>query len=223
MQPKKGEEDDGSELYTDNKGTVLGICGKNYSIIAADTRASLGYEILSRNTSKLTSFDNSIVLGSSGMISDRIALSKELNTEVETYQFDNQQAMGSHEFAQILSNFLYFKRFFPYYTFNILAGFDHSNETKGGVLYNYDAIGSYQKCAAYCTGSGKELGTSVLDAYVKATDSLYTDLSKEEAFEIVKKAFFAIAERDINTGDNVEVYIIEEHQTNKESFKIRDD
>tara|TARA_B110000503_G_C7063481_1_gene377711 strand:- start:455 stop:625 length:171 start_codon:yes stop_codon:yes gene_type:complete len=50
-----------------------------------------------------------------------------------------------------ISNTLYGKRFFPYYTFNLLAGLD---ENGNGILYGYDAIGSFDKIYYGCQGSG---------------------------------------------------------------------
>ena len=39
--------------YVDNGGTVLGIAGYDFCLIASDTRLSEGYIIRSRNTSRI--------------------------------------------------------------------------------------------------------------------------------------------------------------------------
>ena len=41
------------EPYADNGGTVVGIAGRDYAIIAADTRLSENYMIRSRNVTKI--------------------------------------------------------------------------------------------------------------------------------------------------------------------------
>ena len=52
--------------------------------------------------------------------------------------------------ANLLSRTLYSRRFFPYYTFNLLAGLD---ENDNGVVFGYDAIGSYDKMQYGVQGS----------------------------------------------------------------------
>ena len=41
------------ERYADNGGTVVGISGRDWVVLASDTRLSDGYVIKSRNVSKL--------------------------------------------------------------------------------------------------------------------------------------------------------------------------
>lgn len=59
----------GFSPYDFNGGTVAAVAGPDYCVVACDTRLSSGYEILSRNTSKIHSFGTG-VLASSGSKND---------------------------------------------------------------------------------------------------------------------------------------------------------
>lgn len=64
------------------------------------------------------------VVASAGMQADRQALHKMLHSRHVTFQFNHRKPMSVNAVAQLLSTTLYYKRFFPYYTFNLCAGLD---------------------------------------------------------------------------------------------------
>eukprot|EP00240_Pyramimonas_obovata_P012520 CAMPEP_0118934762 /NCGR_PEP_ID=MMETSP1169-20130426/14084_1 /TAXON_ID=36882 /ORGANISM="Pyramimonas obovata, Strain CCMP722" /LENGTH=238 /DNA_ID=CAMNT_0006877699 /DNA_START=191 /DNA_END=907 /DNA_ORIENTATION=+ len=198
--------------YDNNGGTCVAIAGENYCIIAADTRMSTGYSILTREMSKVMKLNDKVLLASAGFNADAKTLQKMLQTRQVMYQHNHNKPMSCPAMAQLLSNTLYYKRFFPYYTFNILGGLD--NEGKGAV-YTYDAIGSYERTGYSCQGSGQALIMPILDNQLKAISPLVmpltggaTPLTEEEAIDLVKDCFATAGERDIYTGDTVEIFVV---------------
>ena len=216
--PKRaGEEEE--EFYEDNGGTVLGICGKNFCLVAADTRASHSYEILSRTSSKVLTLSPKLVLAAGGMAGDRQALFRRMNFDFRSFKNETEEEMTAETFSQHLSNSLYKRRFFPYYAFCVLAALENDR----GVLYNYDAVGSFQECATYCTGSGSKMGCAVLDAYSGSLGCTSTKLTKEEAVEVAKEAFLAMTERDIYTGDLLQICVLTKDGLEKTEMHLSND
>merc|ERR1719409_2450438 len=103
------------------------------------------------------------------MKADAITLHRLLKARIVTYEHKHRKQPSLEAVAQMLSTMLYYKRFFPYYTFNVLAGVD----SKGvGGVYVYDAIGSHERVPYAANGSGGHQVTSVLDCSVGKTNQL---------------------------------------------------
>ena len=66
------------------------------------------------------------LMASAGFKADAKTLQKTLLTRQVMYQHNHNKVMSCPAMAQLLSNTLYYKRFFPYYTFNICAGLDEN-------------------------------------------------------------------------------------------------
>jgi 20S proteasome subunit beta 6 len=102
-------------------------------------------------------------LATAGMKSDYSVLHKKLQIALDVYKYRNNKEMTLAACAQYLSNMLYQRRFFPIYSFCLLGGL---NETGEGVVYSYDAIGSFKEVRVASVGSGGELSEPLLDSYI---------------------------------------------------------
>jgi len=199
--------------YENNGGTVAAISGDGFCVIAADTRLSIGFAILSRNCPRGLKLTNQSVIVTSGMNSDQVTLFKVLQARLTDYQQQHHKSMSTTAIAQMLSNTLYSRRFMPYYTFNILGGIDEKG--MGGVCH-YDAIGNMERSEYGSSGSGTALVQPLLDNQVGRGDKGVSSgrpkdappVTKDEAVRILKDAFTSCGERDIYTGDWVDFFVI---------------
>jgi len=213
--------------YENNGGTCVAVAGADYCVVAADTRLSVGYSILSRDHSKVAQLADKCVLASSGFQGDIKALQKNLAAKELVYEHNHNKKMSCPAMAQLLSNTLYYKRFFPYYAFNVLGGLDSQGK---GCVFTYDAVGSYERTGYSAQGTGAALMMPVLDNQLKSPSPLLlpardavTPLSESEAVDLVKDVFASATERDIYTGDRLEIVVINSSGTYREYIELRKD
>merc|ERR1712139_378056 len=126
--------------------------------------------------------------------------------------------MSCSAIAQMLSSTLYYRRFFPYYTYNMVAGVD--NEGKGCV-FSYDPVGSYQRETYRACGSASAIIQPLLDnqiGYKNQSNVDPTPLTRDRARTMVRDIFAAASERDIYTGDEVEISLIDAKGIEQQRF-----
>lgn len=208
--------------YTDNGGTCLAVAGDDYAVVVADTRLSTGYSIHTRKSSKVTQLTEKCCIASCGMKADAITLHRLLKTRIVMYEHHHRRQPSVTAIAQMLSTVLYGRRFFPYYTFNVVAGVD--DEGKGAV-YHYDAIGSFERVPYTTSGSGSSLVMSVLDNKIAKTNQLIQGaaLSKVDIIELCKDVISSVGERDIYTGDDAEIFTVDASGISKQDFELKKD
>merc|ERR1719510_1109685 len=191
--------------YADNGGTCLAVSGTDekhggFAVLAADTRLSTGYRIHTRKCCKVTQLTDKCVISSCGMKSDAITLHRHLKARIVMYEHKHRRQPNVVAIAQMLSTVLYYKRMFPYYTFNVLAGVD--DEGKGAV-YHYDAIGNFERVPYSTSGSGSSLVMGVLDCQIgQLNQEIKSEmLSMPKVIELAQDVMSSVGERDIYTGD----------------------
>jgi len=222
--PREQVQQRGFSPYTNNGGTTLGVAGKDFVVIAADTRMSTGYSIHTRNYTKVCKLTSKCVIASSGMAADIDALHKVLLHKMKTYRQHHGREPNTIACARVLSNTLYYKRFFPYYTFNVLAGLDSNGM---GCCFSYDAIGTLERVQYASSGTGHELVQSLLDNQIGWKDQrsfrAIENLTKEIAIDLVKDALTSCGERDIYTGDSADICIITSDGIEVVKFALKED
>jgi 20S proteasome subunit beta 6 len=171
-------------------------------------------------------------VGSVGCQADCEQLKRVVRADLRAAQYFGELTASStaspDHISVVLSQILYSRRGFPFYSFCVLAGMSYDK----GQVYVYDAIGSYEQVAAACTGTGKELMQPILDRKFKAVKtkvaaveaSLSVPLQRtvsnipatqvdcetpEEAVKILLAAYRSVSEREIGVGDHVIFYTVQ--------------
>jgi len=104
-----------------------------------------------------------------------------------------------------------------------VAGID--SEGKGAV-FTYDAVGSFERVEYAAQGSGQKLIIPLLDDLVgrrNRTDKKTVPLTVAEAIELCKESFVTAGERDMYTGDAIEIFAITAAGVTQERFELKRD
>jgi 20S proteasome subunit beta 6 len=139
------------------------------------------------------------------MYADIIELQRNLKARIEIYRSTHKRDPDLEAVAQMLGIVLYMRRFFPYYAFNLLAG---QKQDGTFTCYGYDAVGSWDEALYGAQGTGTQLVTPVLDNIINRKIKEGVDLTEQDAIGLVKETMNATANRDIYTGDKVEIMIM---------------
>jgi len=211
--------------YSDEGGTSLGIAGDDFVVVGSDTRLSLrGFAVMTRQGEKLHVLNSKIVLGTAGFYGDILQLVKVLETRMKVYKFNFHSDMSVDSAAEMLSRNLYYKRFFPFYVANLLAGIDSNGK---GALYTYDPVGTIEKVGFTVQGASTHMIDPFLDNQVGWNNQPTQTLPKmtcERAQAIVRDAFRSAAERDTTTGDSLRlITIVKDKPPVEEIVQLRKD
>lgn len=191
--------------------TVVAIKTKDGVVIASDKRVSCGYLVYSKEGEKIIKITDNIVIAAAGVYADLQFLAKILSANLKLKELRSGKKVTAREAAYFLSAMMYARRLLPYLVEVIVAGKDNG----GFGIYTLDPAGSIiEEKKFIATGSGMMFALGILEAEYKE------DLSLEEAKELARKAIYTAIQRDMASGDGIEIVSITDEGIERELIKL---
>ena len=180
--------------------TTVAIKCKDGVVLGADTRVTAGYYIAHKHGKKIHMITPYIAITIAGVVADAQAIINIMRYNVSLYEIRLGKRMNAKSAARLLSLILFSNRLFPYITELIIAGRD----ADGFNIYRLDPWGSLIKDNIVATGSGSTVAIGLLE-------SEYSEnLTIESGKDLVVKALLAAIKRDVASGDDIDVAVIDE-------------
>jgi 20S proteasome subunit beta 6 len=197
---------------------VLGVEGEGFVVVGADTRMSSNYMIFARNECKIWQITDRCVLVSSCMKAEFEGLKQNIKQNIANYEFKIGRKPSIRAISNMISKTLYGRRFFPYYTFNLVCGLE---EDGTAVVNSYDAIGSYGSEGCGAQGSGNQMMTPWLDSQLRCHPDIRTN--QQKAVQTVLRGIVGTCEREIEIGDSADIWVITKDGIQKQNYPLRKD
>ncbi len=186
-----------SQMYLPG-ATTIGIVCKNGVVLASEKRVSYGYTVMSKAGKKVFKIVDHVGAACAGLIADMQILTRQVSAYSKLFEMSNGRRISVKAVAKTMSNLLFPRRFFPYFTQTIVGGVDD----EGPGLYILDPIGSIISDKYAVIGSGANIAVGVLE------DSYKENLSLEEGKNMALRAMRSAIARDIASGNGIDILMI---------------
>jgi proteasome beta subunit len=183
--------------------TTVGIVCKDAVILAADRRATAGYLIAHKKTQKIHNLTDYVAVTMAGTASDAQFVVKLAQVELGLKKMRSNAKPSVREAANLVARMVYSNirklSMIPGISHFVMGGHDES----GFYLYDIFADGSIEECDDFISsGSGSVMAYGVLETLYKK------DMSLDEGVKLAVKCISAAIQRDIASGNAVEVVAV---------------
>ena len=190
--------------------TTIGLVCKDGIVLAADKRATAGYFIANKKIEKIIRITEDIAVTIAGVVSDIQLLAKLIKAELKLKELRTGKINTVKEAANLLAGIVYqnIRKFtlIPGITHFIVGGKDRG----GFYLYDLSPDGSITDIDDYVSsGSGSYLVYGLFEAEYKA------GMKVEEGIKLSVKGINSAINRDIASGNGIDVYTITEEGIKK--------
>lgn len=158
--------------------TVIGLCGRDFALVACDRYANSSILRMKDDEDKLLTLDHDKVMGLAGAIGDRNQFGEYIQKNIHLYRFRTSRALSCEAAAnftrQQLAQFL---RRSPYQVDCMVAGYDQ----KGPQLFWIDYLASMVPVKKGAHGYAAYFLGGLLDRFY------HPEITEEEALEVVRR------------------------------------
>lgn len=178
--------------------TTVGLVFKDGVVLGSESRVSEGYFIASKTGQKVLKIADHIGMTIAGTVADAQAMVDQARALIKLYYLDRNRLIPVKAAAKLIANILFDQRPFYFQTALIVGGIDSA----GPHIYSLDAAGSLIEDKYTSTGSGSVMAYGVLE------DSFRENLNRDEAVETVVRAIRAAIQRDVFSGNRINIAVI---------------
>ncbi|XP_060239213.1 proteasome subunit beta type-3-like [Meriones unguiculatus] len=197
-----------------NGGAVMAMKGKNCVAIAADRCFRNQAQMVTTDFQKSFPMGDRLYIGLARMATDVQTVVQGLNFQLNLYELKESRPVKPYTLMSMVANFLYEKRFGPYYTEPVITGLDL--KTFKPFLCSLDLTGCPMGTDDFvisCTHSKQMYGRC---------ESLWEpNMDSEHLFDTISQAMLNAVHRDAVSGMGIIVHIIEKDKVTTRTLKAQ--
>jgi len=191
------------EAHPKKGTTTLGIVCKDGIVMAADRRATAGYLIANKKTTKVLPVSDHMAITTAGLVSDIQLFTKIIKAQIMLLKIRKGKEPTVKEAANLLANLAYSNIRRPSMIPGIVGFLFGGYDKLGYHLYEISFDGSIMEVDDYASdGSGSTVAIGVLETLYKPNCSI------EEGKDIAVRALTTAMSRDSATGNGIDVVVI---------------
>jgi len=190
--------------------TAVGITFDGGVVFASEKRIAFGNFLVSKSTKKTFPITPKVGATCAGLVADMQILTLQISALAKIRKMDIKRDVPPNTIAKMMSNMMYERRYFPLLTQVIVGGV-----VDKPIMYTLDPLGSVLPDEYAAVGTGAEMALGVLDPQFKS------NMTKDEAIDLAKRAVRSAALRDSASGDGLDVLVITKDGTEEFTEEIK--
>ncbi|BFF94347.1 probable proteasome subunit beta type-2 [Drosophila madeirensis] len=184
--------------------TLLGIKGKDFVMLAADTTHARSIIVMKEDQNKIHKVSDNLLISTTGESGDTEQFTEFISKNIALYKMRNGYDLSPRAAAHFTRKNLadYLRSRTPYQVFMFVAGYD---ETEGAELAFIDYLANAKSLNHAGHGYGAMFCSSIYDRY------WHPNITQDEAYDIFKKCIVEIQKRLVVNLKNFNVSVVDKN------------